>query len=180
MDTAEKLSRKEQLEMSRAEARASKPQATSPNEFRFSASALKWGISAGLVMVAYLVLLHQSSAADSVAMKFGKYLFLFGFVGWGLWKYRFVDRTRRFFRRAILLTAMVSFYAALTLAIISFVLGLAVPEISFDKFGMTVDSVFDQFILSGTMLFEAFAFGMISGLVWLQYLKQSVPGEDAA
>lgn len=146
-------------------------EASAPKNFRFSASAFSWGLAAGLGMAAYLLLLHVSIADDSIFLKFVKHLILIGVLGWGLWKYRMVDRGKYFFRRAMLLGASMTFYAALTLALVSLIIGIAAPDFGFDKFNMPLDSSKDVIVTTGALFIEVLVFGLMGTFIWLQYLK---------
>ena len=171
MDTTEKITTRKKVELIHANKGEKEPQTASPKPFRFNASALSWGLMAGLFMGVYLLFLQMSMADGSVGWTFAKHLFLAGFLGWGLWKYHEIDDSTKFFQRGILLGAMTTFYAALTLVAVAFAVAGIAPDLAFDKFGQAIDSPSDLIVTNTALFLEVLVFGMVLTFIWLQYLK---------
>ena len=140
---------------------------------KIRSDSLKWGVQAGLLMGAYLLLLHVFGGGDSVALKFLKYLFLFGVLGRGLTLYRKQNSKPAFFQNGIRIGALTTFFGALTLLFVNLVVSIIAPEYSFNRFNLEVNSPMDFLITSGTLFFEVLVFGMVGTFIWLQYLKRN-------
>ena len=170
MDTTERIGHGRRAKLTDANVGQQEPHATTPQNFKYHASALSWGLAAGLFMAVFLLFL-QMAGQDSIALKFFKYVFLIGFLGWGLWKYRTIDQSSSFFQQGIKLGAMTTFYAALSLVVVGFVVALAAPDLAFQKFNLAVDSPGDLIVTNVVIFFEVLVFGMVATFIWLQYLK---------
>lgn len=171
MDSTEKIVIKKQIKQPRIEVGGTGPESVPPVNFQFHGAALGWGLTAGLLMGVYLLFLQLAGAGDAVALKFLKYLILAGCLGWGLWRYRSVDRSGKFFSRGIVLGALTTFYAAVSLIAVGFLAGAVAPELAFEKFSLRVNSPGDLLVTNIAIFFEVLVFGLVITFIGLQYLK---------
>jgi hypothetical protein len=141
-------------------------------KFRLLPQSLIWGVQAGLWMGLFILLVNALGGEDNIALKFAKYLLLFGVLGWVLYRYRKVNRTKTYFQKGIALGAMTTFFSGLTFLLVDLVVSIANPDLSFTRFGYEVNSAFDFLTVTGGVFFEILVFGMISASIWLVYFNR--------
>ena len=140
-------------------------------KFRLMRQSLIWGIQAGLWMGIFILVVNVLGGRDNIALKFVKYLFLVGILGWVLYRYRKANRTMTFFQKGIVLGAMTTFFSALTFLLVDLIVSVANPNLSFSRFGYEIDSTLDFLVVNGSLMLEILIFGMIGTFIWLQLLK---------
>lgn len=134
------------------------------------------GLAAGTLMAFYLLLLQISGKEQVIGLKFIKYLFLAGALGYGLFRYRKWNLTKTFFKNGIRIGFYTTMVAAITVVAFDLIVSIIAPEYSFNKFSLSVSSPADFFVISGAIFFEILVFGMIGTFIFLQYLKGSDKG----
>ncbi len=140
--------------------------------FPFYAFGTFAGVVGGLVMVFYLAFLGLTGYHDAIHFKFFKYLFLFGVLVYGLYRYRLYLRKGAFFKNGILLGMYISFVAGLTLFVGNFLTqALAGDTIVFSKFNTIATTLPEFIVINAVIFFEVIVFGMISTFIALQLMK---------
>ncbi len=147
------------------------------NQFKIYPAATMYGLTAGLLMGIYLIMLQMIEMDSSISLKFLKYIVLIGVLGWGLHRYRQQNANGTFFANGIRIGALATLISAATLIVINVLVSLVMPEWAFNKFNLAIDSPGTFLITSGAIFFEVLVFGMVSTFIWLQYLKNRIPSE---
>lgn len=135
-------------------------------------NGLIWGFAAGFCMGVYILLLQFFGEKNNIALKFLKYIFLVGIIGFVLGKYRKINRTSTYFQKSIFLGAVISAVSAVAFFVFDGVVSLIDPAYSFTRFNYQIDSPLDFMITGAGTFFEVLVFGVIGTLIWLEYFKK--------
>ena len=136
--------------------------------------ATSTGLAAGMLMGVYLLALQMIGLDHSIVLKFLKYLFLAGMLGWALYRYRKQNTDRSYLQSAILLGLVATVISALTLIVTGLAVSFVQPEWAFNRFSLPVDTTGNLLVTSGAIFFEVLVFGLLSTFIWLQYFKRSM------
>ena len=148
------------------------------DDHNFWQFAATYGVLAGLLMGAFLGLLQWVDYDKSIAMKFVKYIFLIGTIGFALKRYMRYLTPTTVFQNGIKMGAAITLVAAVVLALANIAIYSIFGSGSIDKFAYTVDSMGGALILEGVTFFEVLVFGMIITFCWAQGLKAPEEGTD--
>ncbi len=151
------------------------PPQTSASEhgFRFWKVAISYGVLGGVLMGLYLLLLNMASDDPSSWLKFSKHLIMIPIMGVVLKQYKAHLPEGKIFKDGIKLSAAVATLAAFTLIIFDHILWFVAPEISFEQFMNENNSYADLFINDSYLAVETWVFTMVTGFVWLQWIKDA-------
>lgn len=137
-----------------------------------SNASTKFGISAGLLMMALLMIFQISGNDFSPWLKLSKYIVLAILIIVGLNRYK-SHITGDIFIKGFPFGLKLSVIAGLVLALTNIILYLVNPELSFSKYSIEPTTGLQLALVSAVLFFEVMVFGGIITFATLQYLKES-------
>lgn len=130
----------------------------------------KYGLLAGMMMAATLLLLQFTGNDHSPLLKLGEY-FLLGLsivVLLNIYKNNF---TGDIFIKGIGLGAKLSFVAGVFLVMVNYLIFFIYPDLAFSKYGIEPSSVKQVSMVSGILFFETLVFGSLITFMAVRFLK---------
>lgn len=139
--------------------------------FPFYRTALKAGVTGGILMAVYLLFINGIADGPALGWKFGKFLFIIPILGAALYQYKKSLPAGKIFKEGLKLAMAIGVISVMVLSGINFIATAISPELSFDPFTDKAATLGNVFVNSSILVVEVFIYTMIIAFCWVQYLK---------
>ncbi|MEM9990409.1 MAG: DUF4199 domain-containing protein [Bacteroidota bacterium] len=134
----------------------------------------KYGLVAGVIMAAYLLLLQTTGNGDSEFLKMLKYIPFIGIIYYGLSQYKKYLPKGKLFKNGLVFGIYVSAISALiTTAIMTMYYGIKPETVEMTTFQNSVNSTLQLMLTDVMLALEIFGLGLISTFICLQGMKEN-------
>ncbi len=130
----------------------------------------RYGLAAGLLMAAFLIVMQVTNNDYSPFVKLSKYFLLAIPIVLALKLYK-EKYSGDIFIKGVSLSAKLSLIAGCTLVLINLLLYMVSPDLAFSKYSLEPTSIIQMIVISAIIFFETFVFGNLISFICLQYLK---------
>ena len=130
----------------------------------------RYGLAAGLLMAAFLIVMQVTNNDYSPFVKLSKYFLLAIPIILALKLYK-EKYSGDIFIKGVSLSAKLSLIAGCTLVLINLLLYMVSPDLAFSKYSLEPTSIIQMIVISAIIFFETFVFGNLISFICLQYLK---------